>query len=98
VVVDAKGNPYPCALAALVPDESRRGRLDLYSAIPTDQSGRFSFNNVAPGNYRIFAWEEIPTGAYQDPDYIRRFEARAKPVIVQQNGSAETEVSVIPAN
>ena len=98
VVVDAKGNPYPGALAALVPDESRRGRLDLYSAIPTDQSGRFSFNNVAPGNYRIFAWEEIPTGAYQDPDYIRRFEARAKPVVVQQNGSTETEVSVIPPN
>ncbi len=98
VVVDAKGNPYPGALTALVPDESRRGRLDLYSAIPTDQSGRFSFDNVAPGNYRILAWEEIPTGAYQDADYIRRFEARAKTVVVQPNGSAQTEVSVIPAN
>jgi hypothetical protein len=56
------------------------------------------FNNVAPGTYRIIAWEEIPTGACQDPDYLSRFEARAKPVVVQENGSAETEVSVIPAN
>jgi len=98
IVRDAKGNPYTGALAALVPDESRRGRTDLYSSIPTDQSGRFSFNNVAPGNYRIFAWEEIPTGAYQDPDYIRRFESRGKPVVVQQSGSTEIEVSLIPAN
>jgi len=98
IVRDAKGNPYAGALAALVPDESRRGRTDLYSSIPTDQSGRFSFNNVAPGNYRIFAWEEIPTGAYQDPDYIRRFESRGKPVVVQQSGSTEIEVSLIPAN
>lgn len=98
IVRDAKGNPYTGALAALVPDESRRGRTDLYSSIPTDQSGRFSFNNVAPGNYRIFAWEEIPTGAYQDPDYIRGFESRGKPVVVQQSGSTEIEVSLIPAN
>jgi hypothetical protein len=98
IVRDAKGSPYTGALAALVPDESRRGRTDLYSSIPTDQSGRFSFNNVAPGNYRIFAWEEIPTGAFQDPDYIRRFESRGKPVVVQQSGSTEIEVSLIPAN
>ena len=98
IVRDAKGNPYTGALAALVPDESRRGRTDLYSSIPTDQSGRFSFNNVAPGNYLIFAWEEIPTGAYQDPDYIRRFESRGKPVVVQQSGSTEIEVSLIRAN
>ncbi len=81
--MDAKGNPYPGALVALVPDISRRGRLGLYSAIPTDQNGRFSFSNVAPGSYRIFGWEDTPVGAYQDADYVRRFEDRGKQVVVQ---------------
>jgi hypothetical protein len=98
VVLDVQGKPYAGAVTALVPDESRRGRSDLYFSIPTDQNGRFSFNSVPPGSYRIFAWDEIPTGAYQDPDYIRRFEARGKPVAVQQSGSVEIEVNVTPNN
>jgi hypothetical protein len=97
-VLDAQGKPYAGAVTALVPDESRRGRADLYFSIPTDQNGRFSFSDVPPGGYRIFAWDEIPAGAYQDPDYIRRFEARGKPVAVQQRSSVEMEVNVIPTN
>jgi hypothetical protein len=96
--VDAKGNPYFGALAALVPDEPRRGRADQYFSIPTDQHGRFVFMNVPPGSYRVFAWEEIPSGAHQDPDYVRRFETRGQPVVVQQNGSVETEVTLISAS
>lgn len=97
-VLDAKGTPYAGAITALIPEESMRGRIDLYQSIPTDQNGRFSFNNVPPGNYRLFAWEEIPAGAAADPDYIRPFAPRSKPVVVQPGGSMETEVNLIPAN
>jgi len=96
-VTDARGNPYQGALATLIPDETRRLRTDVYFSVPTDQNGAFSFPNVPPGSYKIFAWEEIPSGAYQDPEYIRPFEDRGQLVKVDANGTADVKVSVIPA-
>jgi len=96
-VVDQKGDRFPGALAALVPEGPRRGRPNAYFATQTDQEGKFNFNAVPPGNYKLFAWEEIPTGAYQDPVYLRRFEDRGRPVRVEKNANATVDVPVIPA-
>ena len=65
-VVDAKGTAYSGAIAALVPDEDHRQRLELFFSGASDQSGHYSFTGVPPGNYKLFAWEDIPSsGAYQ---------------------------------
>ena len=58
----------------LVP--AARNRIDLYKTASTDQYGRFTFSNVAHGDYRVFAWEDIPQGAYMDAAYVARFEDR----------------------
>lgn len=29
--------------------------------------------NVARGDYKLFAWEDIEPGAYNDPDVLRRY-------------------------
>jgi hypothetical protein len=96
-VVDSKGDPYQGALATLIPDEARRLRTDVYFSVPTDQNGRFSFSNVPPGSYKLFAWEDIPGGAYQDPDYIQRFEDRGQILKVDAGASTDAQVTVIPA-
>lgn len=94
-VVDEKGNAFQGALAALIPEEPRRQRTDLYFSIPTDQYGRFSFGNVPPGAYKMFAWEAIPTGAHQDPDFLRTFDDRGKAVKIDANGSVDIQLNVI---
>jgi len=88
-------NPYGGALAALVPDDSRRGRSDLYFSATSDANGQFTFNSVPPGNYKLFAWQDIPEGAYQYPDFIRRFEDRGHAVSVSPNGTTTAEVRLI---
>ncbi len=94
-VVDEKGNPYQGVLATLIPDEARRLRPDVYFSSPTDQYGKFNFPNVPPGTYKLFAWEDIPSGAYQDPDYIRGYEDRGRVVKVDAGGSVDIQVPVI---
>jgi protocatechuate 3,4-dioxygenase beta subunit len=94
-VVDEKGSSYQGVLATLVPEDSRRLRTDVYFSSPTDQYGRVSFANVPPGIYKLFAWEDIPSGAYQDPEYIQRFEDRGKVVKVDPGATAEVQVPVI---
>jgi hypothetical protein len=98
VVTDSRGMPTPGAQAVLVPDEARRGRTDAYFNATTNQEGQFNFNNVPPGSYKLFAWESVPAGAYQYPDFIRRYEDRGQALTVNPNGSTTVEGKLIPAS
>jgi protocatechuate 3,4-dioxygenase beta subunit len=93
-VVDDKGNPYPGVLATLIPDEPARLRSELYLTTPTDQYGHFTFANVPPGGYKLFAWEDISGDAYQDPQFIQRYEARGIPVKVDGGASVDQQVGI----
>ena len=84
------------AVVALVPDSKRFENRALFAATTSDASGRFVFRGVAPGDYRLFAWESTPPNAYQNPNFIRKYETRARVVHVGQGGSAQAELSIIP--
>jgi len=51
---------------------------------------------IAPGDYKIFAWEDLEPGAYNDPDFVRKYEALSTPVKVSESGQLAVEVKVIP--
>jgi hypothetical protein len=93
-VVDAKGNPYAGGLATLIPDEPARLRADLYFSTPTDQYGHFLFSNIPPGRYKLFAWEDVSGTAYQDPEFIQRYEAGGVAIKVDAGGSVQQQVSI----
>lgn len=96
-VTDEKGAPYSGALVTLIPDEPKRSRSDLYFTTVTDTAGHFSFGDVPSGNYRAFAWEDIPPGAHQSSEFLRPFEARGTPVRVENSGAVDVRLRVIPA-
>jgi protocatechuate 3,4-dioxygenase beta subunit len=97
-ISDDRGTAAPGVQAVLVPDESRRGRNDAYFAATTDANGQYAFTNVPPGRYKLFAWEDIPAGAYQYPDFIRRYEERGQSITVNANGAITADARLIPAN
>jgi hypothetical protein len=80
----------------LVPDAARRQRADLYQSTSSDDSGRFQFRGIAPGDYSLFAWEDIENRLWQDPEFIRRHEASGKPVGILENGRETIETVAIP--
>jgi len=96
-VIDSSGKPVPNARAVLVPESARRQRGDLYKNVATDESGRFQLTGIAPGTYRLFAWERIEDGAWQDPQFIRLFEDKGTPLQIRENQQATIETRVIPA-
>jgi hypothetical protein len=97
VVSDERKAPVAGVQAVLVPDETRRGRSDAYFTTTSDASGQFTFNNVPPGRYKLFAWEDVPSGAYQYPDFLREYEDRGQSVTVNANGAVTADVRLIPA-
>lgn len=80
----------------LTPDFRLRNRLDLYRTTSTDAAGHFHIEGVPPGDYRAFAWEDVETGAWQDPDFIRTFENRGRPVRIDEDSTSSVELRVIP--
>jgi hypothetical protein len=53
-------------------------------------------HGLTPGDYRLFAWEDIQTGAWEDPDFMRPYEGRGTPAHVNEGTNNDVQVTVIP--
>jgi len=96
MILDDAQKPFYDATVVLVPDPPRRQRFDLYYAEGSDATGRARFAGVAPGDYKMFAWDDVPGDSWQDPDFIRLYEDRGKPVHVSEGSSENVELRVLP--
>ena len=80
VVSDANDKPVLGATVVLIPnDAALRTRFDYTRDAVTDQAGHFELKGVAPGEYKLFAWDDIEESSWFDPDVLRGYEAKGKP-------------------
>jgi hypothetical protein len=83
----------PAPSTSLIPDAAHVQRADLYRSTSTaDISGRFHFEAVAPGNYTLFAWEDVEEGIWHDPEFVNRFENLGTPVHIDEANSVTVEL------
>ena len=87
-VQNERQEPEANVTVVLTPDPAHRNRFDLYRTTSTDAMGHFHAEGLPPGDYRVFAWEDVENGAWQDPDFIRPFEDRGRPVRITEAGVA----------
>jgi len=87
-VVDAPGNALPArADVVLVPQFSRRENPMFYDRAVIDETGHFKFEGLAPGEYKVFAFEHLPLTAELNPSFIARYEALGQSVTVTEGAS-----------
>lgn len=96
-VLDSSGKPVPNIKTVLVPNAPRRQRGDLYKYVSTDDAGRFQLSGIAPGDYRVLAWERVEEGAWQDPQFLRLFENEGAPVHIEEGSRVTVDTRLIPA-
>ena len=80
----------------LVPDFRLRQRTDLYKVVTTDNAGHFKMQGVTPGEYKLFAWESVEQGAWQDPAFIGTYENAGRPTHIYEGTSENLQLPVIP--
>jgi protocatechuate 3,4-dioxygenase beta subunit len=66
-VINDKQQPAAQVSVVIAPDASRKQFPHLYRLTTTDDTGAFSVTGLAPGDYLVYAFETIETGAHQDP-------------------------------
>jgi hypothetical protein len=97
-VYDAQLQPAAGATVALVPPEARRQNIALYKFATSGADGQFAMIAIPPGQYKVLAWESIPTGAYQNAAFIAKYEARGTAITVNAASTTNSQVTVIPAD
>jgi protocatechuate 3,4-dioxygenase beta subunit len=102
-VVQKDGKPFSGATVTLIPaaamqsDTKRPIRPELYRSTTTDQYGRFVLRGIPPGEYQLFAWEEIEPGAHQDSEFLKPYEKLGHEVTVEEGSRLSAELKLIPA-
>lgn len=63
--------------------------------VGTDRSGHFNVERVAPGSYRIFAFDSVEQLEYSNPQVLRQYDFKAARVSVAPGGSTDASVELI---
>jgi hypothetical protein len=82
IVQDSDDHPVPGATVVLVPETKRRSRHSLYERTSTDQSGRYRFGSVTPGDYKLFVWADVEDGIWFDPEFMKDVESDGHSITV----------------
>ena len=96
VVRDRNSQPAAGARVVLVPDANRY-RNELFKEATSDQNGHFSISRIAPGDYKVFAWDSLEPYAYFDPEVLRKHEQNGMPVRILESSRKTLELRMIPA-
>jgi hypothetical protein len=64
--------------------------------VTTDQYGRFTIKSVDPGEYKVFAWEDVETGAYMDPEFVKPVEGQGESVTIRESSRESLQLKLIP--
>jgi hypothetical protein len=71
------------------------GAADVRQAT-LDQTGMFSFGDVRPGAYKLYAFEGAPDGVWEDPDFMKEFSAAGVEIHLDEGEVKSTDVPLIP--
>jgi hypothetical protein len=96
-VINEQSQPVAGIQTVLIADRYR-DQFDAYRTTVADSSGHFIFRGIAPGEYKIFAWEAIDDFAYYDPDFLRAFEQQGRPVSISESSRETADVKLIPVS
>jgi protocatechuate 3,4-dioxygenase beta subunit len=81
-VLDSEQKPVAMARVSLIPHPTRRQNPIFYKRSTSDANGRFVIKGIAPGDYKLFAWDTLQIGADENPRFIALYENRGQTVTV----------------
>ena len=97
IVSDPDGKPVAGATVVLIAEPKLRSRSDSYHEGTTDQYGRYHFENIRPGDYKLFAWDDVEPNAWFDPEFLQTYEPKGERIVLQPQAHQVSNLHVIPA-
>jgi hypothetical protein len=93
-VTNDKQEPCEGAQVTLIPIGSHRSRA-FYKFPNTDAAGKFTIQGIAPGSYKLLAWDKVDNNAVMyDPDFLRAYEPAAQTIEVAPGGKQSLDLKL----
>ena len=84
------------ATAVLVPPQAQRQNPMRYRVADSDSEGQFSWQNVPPGQYTLFVWENVLPTAWMNPEVLDRERKHGRRVDVTIGMATDVALTAIP--
>jgi hypothetical protein len=69
--------------------------LSYYQGRLTDAAGRFRFIGVTPGEYRVYAFQVMQPGAFQDPEFLKPYAEFGTPIGLAESQTVKVRLPLI---
>ena len=86
VVRDVTGKPTSALVTAVLQGSVRMAMTTSNTRTSAEASGHFSISGLPPGEYRFYAWEDIPIGAETNKEFMSGLEKLGTALKVEPNG------------
>ncbi len=81
--INARQEIVPNASIILVPDQPGPLRPDQLHLGNTDESGKFQFHALPPGDYDIYAWEDVEKNSWFGKGFLQTFDSYKRTLHVE---------------
>ena len=62
----------------------------------TDADGHFSISGIAPGEYVLFAFDQIEADAWLEPDFLTRYGQKGERIKFEERARESRKLTPIP--
>jgi protocatechuate 3,4-dioxygenase beta subunit len=87
------GSASQGATVVLMPSSPKLA--DMSRVATADQNGKFNLMSVPPGEYTMYAWDEVESGAWQDPEFLAKFENKGKKIVLKEKENVTIEAALL---
>ena len=85
-VQDAQREAVTGVVVAAVPDPLPNDAYELIQTANTNQAGGFTFDNLPPGDYKLYAWDGFEYADLFDPELTKAYESKARKISLKPAG------------
>ncbi len=92
------GDPAVNARVMIVPADRFANRRDLLKFPGVDGTGHFQSSGLAPGEYKVYAFEDPDVNLWYAVDFRKELSSRAMPITINPGSPSTAQVKSIPAD
>jgi protocatechuate 3,4-dioxygenase beta subunit len=98
IVLDSTDHPISGAVVAAVPQHLPNDGVDQSRTTTTDQYGQFVLHGLANTMYDIYAWDDVPDGAFYDRDFLAEYADTAVGISIASGNHYQVKLHAASAN